>query len=37
MQCLVKLQKGGRRRGTGWTDDETEALLDIWNDMNVEQ
>jgi hypothetical protein len=30
-------KKRGRRRGTGWTDEETEALLDIWNDMNVEQ
>jgi hypothetical protein len=25
----------GRRRCTGWTDDETEAFLDIWNDMNA--
>jgi hypothetical protein len=25
----------GRRRCTGWTDGETEAFLDIWNDMNA--
>ena len=30
-------KKWGRRRGTGWTDEETEALLYIWNDMNVER
>ena len=30
-------KKRGRRRGTGWTDEEIETLLDIWNDMNVDQ
>ena len=30
-------QMRGRRRCTVWTDDETEAFLDIWNDTNVEQ